>query len=125
MTAKRVTSILLSKDINASATPYVQNGFARRNTEEAGCIGLVSGDGTGLMLLQVDYARRSMPSNAIDALAEKGGLYVWLDELPAHDQGQLLGEAITEYGTHERFVVQDDVLVVYAQKLNLDRNDFK
>ena len=117
MTAKRVTPMLLSADVDASAALYVGLGFTRRETEDAGCLGLVSADGTGLMLLDRDYARRSMSSDAVDVLAEAGGLYVWVDELPTCEEAETLGEARTEYGTHERFVKQDGRLVVYAQKL--------
>ncbi len=54
---------------------------------------------------------------AVDVLSDKGGLYVWVDDLiEVGNDGEVLGEVQTGYGTHERFVKQDGRLIVYAQK---------
>ncbi len=117
MTAKRITPMLLAEDVDASAAYYTRLGFTSRETEDKECLGLVSNDGTGIILLGDRYARSSMPTKAVDMLADKGGFYVWVDDLAEvrHDE-EILGEVQTDYGTHERFVKQNGRLIVYAQK---------
>jgi len=118
MTAKRVTPMMLVKDVDASVEFYAKLGLIRQETEDPQCIGLVSKDRTGIILLGDRYARSSMPPKAVDVLADKGGLYIWVDDLTdVCDYGEMLGEVRTDYGTQERYVKQDDRLIVYAQNL--------
>lgn len=119
MAAKRVTSMLLVDYVAATVARFEQQGLQPLASDEPECIGLVAeATHTGLVVLGVDYATRSMPPGAVDELKKGAGLYIWVDSLDeVSDAGRVLGEIETAHGTRERYVREDGGLVAYAERL--------
>jgi hypothetical protein len=119
MSIRRVTPMLLVRDIHAAVARYELQGFKALPTEERECVGLIAeATKTGMMVLGENYATRTIPTAAVDELRKGAGLYVWVDALAGiASAGTVLGEVETSYGTRERYVREDGGLVGYAEQL--------
>lgn len=119
MPAKRVTPMVMVADVAATVAEYERHGFSAITTGESECVGLVAdATGTGLIVLGAGYASRSMPAEAVEALQDGTGLYIWVDRLAdVMASGTELGETDTAYGTRERYVREASGLVAYAERL--------
>ncbi len=98
MQARRATPMYLVEDIAESSRHYEALGFETKPTEEPGCMGATAGS-TGVILLDHDYAARSLPARAFALLQQKPALYVWVESLRREDaerHGAFLGETWTE-----------------------------
>ena len=86
-----------------------------------GCVAYFNAANTsGVIIAGSSHATRTMPHAAVEVLRNKGGLYVRVDAIgttPA--PGTVLGEALTGYGTRERFIQTDMSLTVLAGKVDL------
>ena len=121
MTVKRMTPIYLASDMAAAQRHYEGLGLEARPTESPDCVGYFTSANTiGVIVVGPAHAAQTMPHAAVEVLRNKGGLYVWVDAIDStHVHGKVLGEAVTDYGTRERFIMTDMSLTVLAEKLDL------
>jgi len=80
MLARRATPIYLVDDLDEARGRYEALGFTARRTDDAGCVGVVAGL-TSVILLDRDYAERSLPARAVTLLEERPALYIWVESL--------------------------------------------
>ena len=80
MLARRATPIYLVEDIDDARMRYIALGFVPRDTSDDGCVGVTAGQ-TTVILLNHDYAERTLPARAVALLEEKPALYVWVESL--------------------------------------------
>ncbi len=101
---KRVSSLLVTDDLTQASTLYHDLGFARVETDDLGCVGYVAGE-TGVILASRAFAMRCWGNAATAALADRFVPYIFLASIDeAHAPGDVLADARTWFGTHERIV---------------------
>ena len=83
--AKRVSSLLVTANLEGASRIYGGLGFQRVDTGHAGCVGYVAGQ-TGVILVDCEFARRCWGDVAARELAERLAPYVFLNEA---EQGQI------------------------------------
>lgn len=120
MSVMRMTQIYLTSDMDAAQRHYESLGLFARQTDEPDCMGFFdSANHSRVVVVGDSHAAKTMPHAAIDVLRRKGGIYVWVHSIDATDiDGEILGEALTPYGSRERFIETEDSLVVLAEKLD-------
>jgi predicted lactoylglutathione lyase len=95
MLARRATPMYLVSDLDEARLNYEALGFEPKPTNDDGCLGVIAGS-TSVILLDREYAERTLPARAIALLEEKPALYIWvesLDAMRAELQATFLGEA--------------------------------
>jgi hypothetical protein len=120
MTVKRMTPIYLADDMVAAERYYCGLGLEPRETDEPECVGYFNAANTsGVIVIGSRHAEQTMPRAAVDVLRRKGGLYVWVDAIDrCKVAGHVLGEAVTTYGTRERYIGTETALTVLSEKLD-------
>jgi len=120
MAVNRITQIYLATDMAEAQRHYESLGLHARQTEEPECVGYFDAANNSRVIVVGDrHAAKTMPAAAIEVLRRKGGLYTWVHSIDATDiDGEILGEALTPYGSRERFIDTEDSLVVLAEKLD-------
>ena len=120
MAVMRMTQIYLASDMAAAQRHYEALGLYARETEEPDCVGFFDDSNNSRVIVVGDaHAAKTMPQAAIEVLRAKGGHYVWVHSIEETDiDGEVLGEALTPYGSRERFIETEDSLVVLAEKLD-------
>lgn len=120
MTVKKMTPLYLADDMGAALNHYRGLGLEVRETEDPDCIGFfTSANTSGVIVVGSGHAERTMPHAAVALLRARGGLYVWVDAIDrCAVTGEVLGEALTDYGTRERYLRTDMSLTVLAEKLD-------
>ena len=97
---KRVSSMLVTRDLAAASALYEALGFARVETDAPGCVGYVAGE-TGVILVDREFADVCWGDVAA-SLVERVVPYIHvasLDDLP--EDTRVLANVHTTYGTHE------------------------
>jgi hypothetical protein len=85
----------LVDDIDEARARYERLGFKQNPTDDSGCVGLASGD-DNIILVNSDYAERTLPAQAVVLMRDKPALYVFVESLDAMRdalRGTFLGEA--------------------------------
>jgi len=116
MLARRATPMYLVDDITEARNRYEALGFEPKLTDDQGCLGVSAGP-TNVILLNRDYAERTLPARAVALLEQKPALYIWvesLDGLSAALRGNFLGETRLA-GLREWAVESDQGLMVFAE----------
>ena len=116
MLARRATPMYLVDDIAEARTRYEALGFEPKLTDDNGCLGVSAGP-TNVILLNRDYAERTLPARAVALLEQKPALYIWVESLesvPAGRRGTFLGETRLA-GLREWAVESDQGLMVFAE----------
>ena len=78
MHARRATPMYLVEDLDEARLRYVSLGFVPKDTDDEGCCGVSAGL-THIILLNRDYAERSLPPRAVTLLEERPALYIWVE----------------------------------------------
>ena len=99
MQARRATPMYLVDDIAETRKHYEALGFESKPTDDAGCVGVTAGS-TGVILLDRDYAERSLPARAVTLLQQNPALYIWVESLHAL-RPELRGDFLGEHRTAE------------------------
>lgn len=120
MAGNKTTQIYLTDDMAQAQRHYEALGLQARQTEEPDCMGFFDAANNSRVIVVGDrHAARTMPPAAIEALRRKGGLYTWVDSIDATEiDGDILGEALTPYGSRERFIETEENLIVLAERLD-------
>jgi hypothetical protein len=116
MLARRATPMYLVDDIAEARSRYEALGFEPKLTDDTGCLGVSAGP-TNVILLNRDYAQRTLPARAVALLEERPALYVWVESLDAvRDalRGDFLGETRLA-GLREWAVESEHGLMVFAE----------
>ena len=116
MLARRATPMYLVDDLAEARSRYEALGFEPKLTADTGCLGVSAGP-TNVILLNRDYAERTLPARAVALLEDKPALYIWvesLEELRAGLRGDFLGETRLA-GLREWAVESDQGLMVFAE----------
>jgi hypothetical protein len=116
MLARRATPMYLVNDLIEARTRYEALGFEPRQSDDTGCMGVTAGP-TNVILLNRDYAERTLPARAVELLRERPALYIWvesLDAMRAGLRGAFLGE-MQKAGLREWAVESDEGLMVFAE----------
>jgi len=116
MSARRATPLYLVEDIAEARERYSRLGFKLRETGDPGCVGVSAGP-TSIILVDRDYAERTLPARAVLLLEQRSALYIWVESLEASRRGLrgvLLGE-IDHDGLREWAVESDDGLMMLAE----------
>ena len=116
MHARRATPMYLVEDLDEARLRYVSLGFVPKDTDDEGCCGVSAGL-THIILLNRDYAERSLPPRAVTLLEERPALYIWVESLEgvrAELRGTFLGE-VNMAGLREWAVESDQGLMVFAE----------
>ena len=113
MQARRATPMYLVDNIAETCRHYEALGFQPKLTE---CVGVTAGP-TGVILLDCEYAQRSLPARAVTLLQQKPALYVWVESLDAL-RLDLWGEFLAEQRTaelREWAIESPQGLIVFAE----------
>jgi hypothetical protein len=116
MLARRATPMYLVNDLIEARTRYEALGFEPRLSDDTGCLGVTAGP-TNVILLNRDYAERTLPARAVELLCERPALYIWVESLDAMRsglRGGFLGE-MQRAGLREWAVESDQGLMVFAE----------
>ena len=116
MIARRATPMYLVDDLAEASTRYEALGFEPRLSDDIGCMGVAAGP-TNVILLNHDYAERTLPARAVELLHEKPALYIWVESLEAMRsglRGGFLGE-MRKAGLREWAVESEHGLMVFAE----------
>lgn len=116
MLARRATPMYLVDDIAEARTRYEALGFEPKLTDDNGCLGVSAGP-TNVILLNRDYAERTLPARAVALLEQKPALYIWVESLESVQaglRGTFLGETRLA-GLREWAVESDQGLMVFAE----------
>ena len=116
MQARRATPMYLVEDLSEARTRYEALGFEPKVTDDDGCVGVTAGP-TNVILLNRDYAERTMPARAVELLGQKPALYIWvesLDAMRAQLGSAILGE-VKMAGLREWAVESEQGLMVLAE----------
>ena len=122
MQARRATPMYLVDNIAETCRHYEALGFQPKLTDDAGCVGVTAGP-TGVILLDCEYAQRSLPARAVTLLQQKPALYVWVESLDALRpdlRGEFLGEQRTAE-LREWAIESPQGLIVFAETAAPDR----
>lgn len=106
----------LVEEIAEARERYAGLGFDIHATDDPGCIGVSAGP-TSIILVDRDYAERTLPARAVLLLEQRSALYIWVESLEASRsglRGVLLGE-IHLAGFREWAVESDYGLMVLAE----------
>jgi hypothetical protein len=120
MHARRATPMYLVEDLDDARLRYVSLGFVPKDTDDEGCCGVSAGP-THIILLDRDYAERSLPPRAVTLLEERPALYIRVESLEglrAELRGTFLGE-IKVSGLREWAFEGEQGLVVFAEGATL------
>ncbi len=116
MSARRATPMYLVEDIAEARERYEAMGFEPKLTDDSGCIGVSAGP-TNVILLDRDYARRTLPPRAVLLLEDRPALYIWVESLEESRpglRGVFLGE--TNHAGLREWAVESDIgLMVLAE----------
>jgi hypothetical protein len=113
MLARRATPMYLVEDLSEARSRYEALGFEPKITDDSGC----TAGPTNVILLNREYAERTMPARAVELLEQKPALYIWvesLDAMRALFSGAILGE-VKMAGLREWAVESDQGLMVLAE----------
>lgn len=116
MLARRATPMYLVSDLDEARSNYEALGFEPKPTNDIGCLGVIAGS-TSVILVDREYAERTLPERAVALLQDKPALYIWvesLDAMRAELQATFLGEA-NMAGLREWAVEGPTGLVVLAE----------
>jgi hypothetical protein len=106
----------LVEDIAEARLRYEAMGFEPKLTDDKGCIGVSAGP-TNVILLDRDYAKRTLPERAVRLLEERPALYIWVESLEESRpglRGVLLGE--TNLAGLREWAIESDIgLMVLAE----------
>ena len=106
----------LVDDLGDARRRYEAMGFETRPTGDEGCVGFCTG-ATSVILLNRDYAQRTLPDRAIAILERQPALYIWVESLEAM-RGSVDGTILGEHnlaGLREWAVESDQGLMVFAE----------
>ncbi len=117
MQARRATPMYLVEDMDDARLHYIALGFVPKDTGDDGCCGVAAGQ-THVILLDRDYASRTLPARAVALLEEKPALYIWVESLEDARgtlDGLFLGEMRAPEGLREWAVEGPQGLIVLAE----------
>jgi hypothetical protein len=116
MTARRATPLYLVDDIAEARSRYEALGFEPKQTDDDGCLGVSAGH-TNVILIDRNYAERTLPARAVTLLEERPALDVLVESLDGVDpelRGSFLGEA-SMAGLREWAIESPQGLMVLAE----------
>ena len=117
---KNATPLYLVDDMASARRRFGAMGFELTGLEDKrGRVRLKAGD-SQILLVDEEYARRTMPSEVLPSFQHGPALYVWvesIDETRARIVDPVIGEMVTGYGTWELFVESRIGLIIFAEKL--------